>query len=92
MVLASRPPSPAIRPAAFGARRRNRLARHALGDGHGGDFEHDRGGPIAQTLSADGKPTGEAGKALGRRFRASRMISLVDRGGKAQRARKKPPY
>ena len=28
-----------------GARAATRLARHALGDGHGGGFEHDRGGP-----------------------------------------------
>ena len=31
-------------------------------------------GPIAQALSADGQPTGEGGKALSRRFRASPTI------------------
>ena len=50
-------------------------------------------GPIAQTLSEDGKPTGEGGKALAGAFPrfADDFIWWVE-AAKAQRARKKPPY
>jgi NAD(P)H-dependent FMN reductase len=50
-------------------------------------------GPIAQTLSADGKPTGEAGKALEHAFPrfADDLLWWVE-AAKAQRARKQPPY
>ena len=50
-------------------------------------------GPIAQTLSDDGKPTGEAGKALERAFRrfADDLAWWVE-AAKAQRAKKAPPY
>src|SRR6266568_1958007 len=50
-------------------------------------------GPIAQTLSADGKPIGEAGKALQFAFPrfADDLAWWID-AAKAQRARKKPPY
>jgi NAD(P)H-dependent FMN reductase len=50
-------------------------------------------GPIAQTLSADGKPIGEGGKALERAFPrfADDLIWWVE-AAKEQRARKKPPY
>ena len=50
-------------------------------------------GPIAQTLSEDGKPTGDGGKAL-----ATALPRFVDdltwwvEAAKAQRARKQPPY
>jgi NAD(P)H-dependent FMN reductase len=50
-------------------------------------------GPISQTLSVDGKPTGEAGKALERAFPrfADDLLWWVE-AAKAQRARKAPPY
>jgi len=50
-------------------------------------------GPIAQTLSADGKPVGEAGKALAQSFpRFADDLAWWIEAAKAQRARKKPPY
>jgi NAD(P)H-dependent FMN reductase len=50
-------------------------------------------GPIAQTLSADGKPIGEAGKALEHAFpRFADDFSWWVEAAKAQRAKKKPPY
>ncbi|MBO4225067.1 NADPH-dependent FMN reductase [Bradyrhizobium neotropicale] len=50
-------------------------------------------GPIGQTLSADGKPIGEGGKALERAFPrfADDLMWWVE-AAKEQRARKKPPY
>jgi NAD(P)H-dependent FMN reductase len=50
-------------------------------------------GPISQTLSVDGKPTGEGGKALERAFPrfADDLLWWVE-AAKAQRARKAPPY
>jgi NAD(P)H-dependent FMN reductase len=50
-------------------------------------------GPIAQTLSGEGKPIGEGGKALERAFPrfADDFLWWVE-AAKAQRARKKPPY
>ena len=50
-------------------------------------------GPIAQTLSAEGKPTGEGGKALEQAFPrfADDFLWWVE-AAKAQRARKAPPY
>jgi NAD(P)H-dependent FMN reductase len=50
-------------------------------------------GPIAETLSADGKPIGEGGKALERTFPrfADDLMWWVE-AAKEQRARKKPPY
>ncbi len=50
-------------------------------------------GPIGQTLSADGQPTGEGGKALDQSFPrfADDLTWWVD-AGKAQRQRKAPPY
>src|ERR1700730_8128202 len=51
------------------------------------------GGPIAQTLSADGKPLGEGGKALEHAFpRFADDLAWWMEAAKAQRARKKPPY
>jgi NAD(P)H-dependent FMN reductase len=50
-------------------------------------------GPIAQTLSADGKPTGGAGNALAQAFpRFADDLAWWVEAAKAQRARKKPPY
>jgi len=50
-------------------------------------------GPIAQTLSADGKPIGEAGKALQFAFpRFADDLAWWIEAAKAQRARKAPPY
>jgi NAD(P)H-dependent FMN reductase len=50
-------------------------------------------GPIAQTLSADGKPMGEGGKALEHAFpRFADDLAWWMEAAKAQRARKKPPY
>ena len=50
-------------------------------------------GPIAQTLSAEGGPTGEGGKALERSFpRFADDLSWWVEAAKAQRARKAPPY
>jgi NAD(P)H-dependent FMN reductase len=50
-------------------------------------------GPIAQSLSADGKPTGEGGKALERAFpRFADDLAWWIEAAKAQRARKAPPY
>jgi NAD(P)H-dependent FMN reductase len=50
-------------------------------------------GPIAQTLSERGEPTGEGGKALERAFpRFADDLSWWMEAAKAQRARKPPPY
>src|SRR5260370_11216361 len=50
-------------------------------------------GPIAQTLSEDGKPVGEAGKALAQSFpRFADDLAWWIEAAKAQRARQKPPY
>jgi NAD(P)H-dependent FMN reductase len=50
-------------------------------------------GPIAQTLSEDGKPTGEAGKTLTHVFpRFADDLTWWIEAAKAQRAKKKPPY
>lgn len=50
-------------------------------------------GPIAQTLSADGKPLGEAGQFLDRSFtRFADDLAWWTEAAKAQRLRKKPPY
>ena len=50
-------------------------------------------GPIVQTLSEDGKPIGEGGKALERAFPrfADDLMWWVE-AAKTQRARKQPPY
>ncbi len=50
-------------------------------------------GPIAQTLSADGQPIGEGGKALAHAFPrfAADLLWWVE-AAKTQRARKAPPY
>jgi NAD(P)H-dependent FMN reductase len=50
-------------------------------------------GPIAQSLSADGKPTGDGGKALEHAFPrfADDLMWWVE-AAKAQRQRKPPPY
>ena len=50
-------------------------------------------GPIAQTLSAEGKPIGEGGKALERSFpRFADDLAWWVEAAKAQRAKKPPPY
>jgi NAD(P)H-dependent FMN reductase len=50
-------------------------------------------GPIAQTLSAEGKPIGEGGKALEHAFpRFADDLLWWAEAAKAQHARKKPPY
>jgi NAD(P)H-dependent FMN reductase len=50
-------------------------------------------GPIAQTLDADGKPTGEGGKALERAFpRFADDLAWWAEAAKAQRAKQAPPY
>jgi NAD(P)H-dependent FMN reductase len=50
-------------------------------------------GPIGQTLSADGQPTGDGGKALEQSFpRFSDDLMWWVEAGKAQRQRKAPPY
>jgi NAD(P)H-dependent FMN reductase len=50
-------------------------------------------GPIAQTLAADGKPTGEGGKALERAFpRFADDLAWWMEAARAQRQRKPPPY
>jgi NAD(P)H-dependent FMN reductase len=50
-------------------------------------------GPISQTLSADGKPTGESGKALAQAFpRFADDLTWWIEAAKLQRARKAPPY
>jgi len=50
-------------------------------------------GPIGQTLDADGKPTGEGGKALERAFpRFADDLAWWVEAAKAQRAKKAPPY
>ena len=50
-------------------------------------------GPIAQALSADGKPIGEGGKALEHAFpRFADDLTWWMEAAKAQQARKKPPY
>jgi NAD(P)H-dependent FMN reductase len=50
-------------------------------------------GPIAQTLSVDGKPLGEGGKAVEHAFaRFADDLAWWMEAAKAQRARKPPPY
>jgi hypothetical protein len=50
-------------------------------------------GPIVQTLSEDGKPIGEAGKALAGAFpRFADDFSWWVEAAREQRARMKPPY
>jgi NAD(P)H-dependent FMN reductase len=50
-------------------------------------------GPISQTLSADGKPLGEGGKALELAFpRFADDLNWWIEAAKLQRARKAPPY
>jgi len=50
-------------------------------------------GPIAQTLAADSKPTGEGGKALERAFpRFADDLAWWMEAARAQRQRKPPPY
>jgi len=50
-------------------------------------------GPIGQTLSADGKPIGEGGKALAQAFpRFADDLTWWMEAAQAQRARKPPPY
>jgi NAD(P)H-dependent FMN reductase len=50
-------------------------------------------GPIAQTLSAEGKPVGEGGKALEHAFpRFADDLTWWMEAVKAQRERKKPPF
>jgi NAD(P)H-dependent FMN reductase len=50
-------------------------------------------GPISQSLSADGKPIGEGGKALEHVFpRFADDLTWWVEAAKAQRQRKKPPY
>jgi NAD(P)H-dependent FMN reductase len=50
-------------------------------------------GPISQSLSVDGKPTGEGGKALSHAFpRFAEDLAWWMEAAKAQRARKQPPY
>lgn len=50
-------------------------------------------GPIGQSLSETGEPTGEGGKALARSFPrfADDLMWWVE-AAKTQRAKKKPPY
>jgi NAD(P)H-dependent FMN reductase len=50
-------------------------------------------GPIAQALSAEGKPLGEAGAALDRAFpRFADDLAWWTEAARTQRARKAPPY
>ena len=50
-------------------------------------------GPIGQSLSADGQPTGDGGKALERAFpRFADDFTWWVEAAKAQRTRKAPPY
>src|SRR5882757_6921247 len=50
-------------------------------------------GPITQTLSADGRPIGDGGKALEHAFpRFADDLAWWVEAAKAQRERKKPPY
>ena len=50
-------------------------------------------GPIAQTLSENGEPIGEAGKALAHAFpRFADDLAWWMEAAKAQRAKKQPPY
>jgi NAD(P)H-dependent FMN reductase len=50
-------------------------------------------GPISQTLSAEGKPIGEGGKALAQAFpRFADDLTWWIEAAKLQRARKAPPY
>jgi NAD(P)H-dependent FMN reductase len=50
-------------------------------------------GPIAETLDADGRPIGEAGKMLAHHFpRFADDLAWWTEAAKSQRARKPPPY
>jgi hypothetical protein len=51
------------------------------------------GGPIAQALTEDGKPLGEAGAALAGAFsRFADDLSWWTEAARFQRARRPPPY
>ena len=65
--------------------RGHRLARHAVRDGHGGHFEHDRGRSDRADAVAEGQPTGEGGR------RSSRLPALrrdLPGGSRRQGARR----
>jgi hypothetical protein len=50
-------------------------------------------GPIAQTLSEDGKPIGESGKQLARAFpRFADDLAWWTEAAQAQKAKRPPPY
>jgi hypothetical protein len=50
-------------------------------------------GPISQSISAEGKPIGEAGKQLERSFpRFADDLAWWAEAARAQRVRKPPPY
>jgi NAD(P)H-dependent FMN reductase len=50
-------------------------------------------GPIKDTLDAEGQPTGDAGKSLGRSFpRFAADLEYWAEAGKRQRAERDPPY
>ena len=50
-------------------------------------------GPIAETLDAEGKPTGQAGEALAKAFaRFADDLSWWTEAAREQKARKTPPY
>ena len=70
-----------------------RLARHAVRDGHGGDFEHDRGradrANAFRRRKADRRGRQGAGASVPALCR--RSLWWVE-AAKAQRARKPPPY
>src|SRR4030088_243846 len=61
--------------------------------GMGGILSTLAAGPLSQTLSADGKPIGEGGKALEQAFpRFADDLSWWIEAAKMQRARKAPPF
>jgi hypothetical protein len=50
-------------------------------------------GPIAEALTADGQPLGQAGKALGHAFgRFADDLAWWTEAARMQRARRAPPY
>ena len=77
-----------------GARAATRLARHAFGDGHGGDFEHDR--RRADRADADRKTASRPARAARRCQHAfprfADDLAWWMEAARAQREKKKPPY
>lgn len=83
---------PAIRPAASSGVRATAWARHVVRDGHGGDFEHDRGRADFANAFRRGKTGWRGWQGAGaNRFRFGRRPLLVGGSGEGAAGEGKPP-